>query len=196
MGGVSIAVIGWRGFLDYPGYVWRLEKIMGRGSIVPDNMPNLRGFFAIFFPDGHPLALTLTAAGSVLLLVLAIRLFRSAQRAGNLELGFSVAVLVAILISYHSFIYDLGLLFLPVLLVSGDEPGRKRWRVFVPVLALLFTPLLVFIWLRLSHLNFITPVLFLWLWGMAREISQLKDGGRNSVREAASPEFPATVPQS
>lgn len=196
MGGVSIAVIGWRGFLDYPGYVWRLEKIMGRGSIVPDNMPNLRGFFAIFFRDGHPLALTLTAAGSVLLLVLAIRLFRSAEQAGNLELGFSVAVLVAILISYHSFIYDLGLLFLPVLLVAGGDLERRRWGLFVPILALFFTPLLIFVWLRLSHLNFITPILFLWLWGMAREISQLKDGGRNSVREAASPEFPATVAQS
>ena len=179
---ISIVVVGWRGFLNYPGYVWRLEQVMGRGAIVPDDMPNLRGFFAIFFRDGHPLALALGAAGSVFLLILAIRLFRSAQQAGNLELGFSVAVLVAVLVSYHTFIYDLGLLFLPVLLMfdTDDGPRGRRWESAIPVVALFFTPLLMFLWLRLSHLNFMTPVLFLWLWGMAREISRLRGGGHES----------------
>jgi hypothetical protein len=180
MAAVSIAVVGWRGFLGYPGYVWRLEQIMGRGAIVPDDMPNWRGFMAIFFQDGHPLSLVLGAAGTVVLLIGAIRLFRAAEQAGNLELGFSIAVLVTILISYHAFIYDLGLLFLPVLLLARDEMRRKRWESVVPIAALFFTPLLMFLWLRLGHLNFLTPVLFLWLWGMAREISGLKGLDRES----------------
>jgi hypothetical protein len=182
---VSIAVVGWRGFLDYPRYVWRLEEIMGRGAIVPDDMPNLRGFLAIFFRDGRAAALTLVAVGSVLLLIVAIRLFRAAQQAGNLELGFSVAVLVSVLVSYHAFIYDLGLLFLPVLflsnreILSSESAIRKRWALVIPVAALFFTPLLMYLWLRLSHLNFLTPLLFLWLWGMAQETSQA-EGRRGS----------------
>jgi Glycosyltransferase family 87 len=183
---VSIAVVGWRGFLDYPAYVWRLEQVMGRGAIVPDNMPNLRGFFAIFFRDAHPLALALGAAGSVFLLILGIRLFRSAEQAGNLELGFSVAVLVAVLVSYHAFIYDLGLLFLSMVLLLGKDGMRvKRGDSLIPVAALFFTPLLLFLWLRLSHLNFLTPVLFLWLFGMAREISRLHGGGRDPSPDGA-----------
>lgn len=192
---VSIAVVGWRGFLDYPGYVWRLEKMMGRGSIVPDNMPNLRGFFAIFLHDGRPLALTLTACGSILLLILAVRLFRRAESAGNLELGFSVAVLVAVLIGYHTFIYDLALLFSPILLLAGDQAHRLRWQSAVPIAALFFTPLLIFVWLRLSHLNFLTPLLFLWLWAMAKDISQLRSNGSQPTLNGTFSAVPTPVPQ-
>jgi hypothetical protein len=192
MTAVSIAVIGWRGMLDYPKYVWQLEQIMGRGSIVPDNMPNLRGFLAIFLRDGHPVALALGFVGSMFLLILVVRLFRSAERTGNLELGFSAAVLVAVLVSYHAFIYDLGLLFLPVLLLAGDGMRRLRWASAVPVAALFFTPLLMFVWLRLSHLNFLTPLLFLWLWAMAQQILQsqlqlqMKARGDESIVSVAS----------
>jgi hypothetical protein len=194
---ISIAVVGWRGFLNYPRYVWTLEQIMGRGAIVPDDMPNLRGFLAIFFRDGHLAALILSAAGSVFLLILAVRFFRSADHAGNLELGFSVAVLVSVLVSYHAFIYDLGLLFLPALFffdkaVLGPEDGmqREHWESVMPVAVLFFTPLLMFLWLRLSHLNFLTPLLFLWLWGLSREISRLKRAGRDSFsgRTPAAPQ--------
>lgn len=183
---VSVAIVGWRGFLDYPGYVWRLEQIMGRGAIVPDDMPNLRGFLAIFFRDGDHLALVLGAAGSALLLLLAIRLFRSSERAGNLEMGFSASILVTILISYHAFIYDMGLLLLPVLFLA-DDTRRKRWESVVPVVALFFTPLLMFLWLGMNHLNFLTPLLFLWLWGMAREISLLNEGRGESTMAPISP---------
>jgi Glycosyltransferase family 87 len=181
MAAVSIGVVGWRGFLDYPTYVWKLEQVMGRGAIVPGDMPNLRGFFAIFFRDGGPAALAFSALGSVFLLLLAIRLFRQAAHAENLELGFSVAVLVTILVSYHAFMYDLALLFLPVLLLFGNAMGRPRWESAVPVATLFFTPLLMFLWLRLSHLNLLTPVLLLWLWGMAREISLGEGQAHSSI---------------
>src|SRR5258708_15944395 len=177
MAGVSIAVVGWREFLDYPGYIWRLEQIMGRGSIVPNDMPNLRGFFAIFLRDGHPAALALTAIGSVLLMILAIRLFRRAEQAGNIDLAFSVAVLATILVSYHAFIYDPALLFLPALfLIAQARPGRERLELLVPVATLFFTPLLMFLFLRLSRLNLLTPILFLWLWAMCRGVWHREPG--------------------
>jgi hypothetical protein len=178
---ISIAVVGWCELLDYPRYVWKLEQVMGRGAIVPDDMPNLRGLVAIFLPDGHPLGLALTAAGSVSLLILAIRLFRGAERSGTLDLGFSVAILVTILVSYHAFMYDLALLFLPMVFLldrarrmQWNETRRTPWESLTSVGVLLCTPLLMFLWLRLNHLNLLTPVLLLWLWGMAREISQMQ----------------------
>jgi hypothetical protein len=181
---ISIAVVGWHVFVEYPKYVWRLEQAMGSGAIVPDDMPNVRGFLAIFFRDGGRVGLVLGAAASIVLIVLAIWLFRRAEQAGDLELGFSAAVLVTILASYHAFMYDLALLFLPVLVFFGNGIRRARWESVLPVAALFFTPLLMFLWLRLSHLNFMTPVLLLWLWGMAREISQR--GGRDTFSRVPS----------
>lgn len=178
MAAISRAVVGWHNLLEYPKYVWKLEQVMGRGAIVPADMPNLRGLVAIFVPDGHPLGLALTSAGSVALLILAIRLFRESERSDNLDPGFSVAVLVTILASYHAFMYDLALLFLPALLLFDrerrtprDETPRVPWETLASVVALSCTPLLMFLWLRLSHLNLLTPVLLLWLWGLTREIS-------------------------
>jgi len=43
LGIISVAIVGWEGALHYPGYVWHLESISGRGSIVAADMPNLRG---------------------------------------------------------------------------------------------------------------------------------------------------------
>lgn len=178
MAAISIAVVGWRGFLNYPSQVWSLEQVMGRGFIFRGDMPNLRGFVVAFFRDGQPLALTLTAVASVFLLILAIRLFRSAEHEGNLELGFSASVLVAVLVSYHAFVYDLGLLFLPAIFLADrarltprDEMRRVRWESVVSVVTLFSTPLLLFLLLQLKHLNFLAPVLLLWLWGLTQEIS-------------------------
>jgi hypothetical protein len=191
MAAISIAVVGWRGFLDYPGYVWRLEQVMGRGSIVPGDMPNLRGFFAIFLRDGSSAALVLTAIASVLLLALGILLFRRAEQAGNIDLAFSVAVLLTILVSYHASIYDLALLFLSALLsldlYKDRRRGRARWESLLPVAALFFTPLLMLLF-RISRLNLFTPILFLWLWGMVREVSH---GARHDSYLGAA----STVPQ-
>ena len=187
MAAVSIGVVGWTGFRDYPKYVWTLEQLMGRGAIVPDDMPNLRGFLAIFFRDGHPIALMLGAIGSLILLLLAIQLFRLADEAGNLELGFSAAVLITILVSYHAFIYDLGLLFLPVLLLLGSQTLRRSWESLIPMAALFFTPFLMFLWLRLSHLNLLTSLLFLWLFGMMREIALLKTTAPELLPRIAPP---------
>jgi Glycosyltransferase family 87 len=192
MAAASIGLIGWGGFLEYPRAVWREEQVMGRGAIVPNDMPNLRGLIAMFFRDGHSAALALIAATSVLLLVLGIWLFCLAEQARNLELGISVAVLVTILVSYHAFMYDLALLFLPaLLLVDKARAGRACWQSVVSVASLFFTPLLMFLFLRLNRLNLLTPILLLWLLGVALEISRGQgEHGLESYPGAAS-----SVPQ-
>ncbi len=63
----------------------------------------------------------------------------------------------AILVSYHAFVYDLGLLFLPAIFLADrarltprDEMRRVRWESVVSVVTLFSTPLLLFLLLRLS----------------------------------------------
>jgi hypothetical protein len=173
---ISIATVGWREFLDYPRYVWQLEQHLGRGAILPTAMPNLRGFVAIFTRDGYALSLILTFAGSLFLLILTILLFRRAEHAERLDLAFSAAVLVSILVSYHAFMYDLSLLLLPVLFLVNFAVSKKRdmhWSSTLPIALLFFTPLLMLLALGLGRLNFLVPVLLLWLSGMRREIVRL-----------------------
>jgi hypothetical protein len=173
---ISIATVGWREFLDYPRYVWQLEQHLGRGAILPTAMPNLRGFVAIFTRDGYALSLGSTFAGSLFLLILAIRLFRRAEKAERLDLAFSVAVLASVLVSYHAFMYDLSLLLLPVLFLVNFAVSKKRdmhWSSTLPIALLFFTPLLMLLALGLGRLNFMVPVLLLWLSGMRREIVRL-----------------------
>jgi hypothetical protein len=173
---ISIATVGWRGFLEYPNYVWQLEQHLGRGAILPTAMPNLRGFVAIFTRDGYPLSLVLTFAGSLFLLILAIHLFRRAEHPERLDLAFSVAVLVSVLVSYHAFMYDLSLLLLPVLFLVNlavSKNGDMHWSSALPIALLFFTPFLMLLALGLGRLNFLVPVLLLWLSGIRREIVRL-----------------------
>ncbi len=185
---VSVGITGWEESLYYPKYVWHLEQVMGRGAIVPANMPNLRGFMAIVFRDGHPLPIALTLAGSGILLILGIRLFRLAETGGSLELAFSSALIIAVLVSYHAFIYDLSLLVLPILFIinadslNSSRPGR--WALTIPIALLFCSPLLMFLWLGMGNLNYFVPVLFLWLWGISRAISRLQAGYDKTAESA------------
>jgi hypothetical protein len=173
---ISIATVGWREFLDYPRYVWQLEQHLGRGAILPTAMPNLRGFVAIFTRDGYALSLIFTFAASLFVLILAVHLFRCAEHAERLDLAFSVAVLVSVLVSYHAFMYDLSLLLLPILFMVNfavSKNGDMHWSSVLPIALLFFTPLLMLLALGLGRLNFLVPVLLLWLSGIRREIVRL-----------------------
>jgi hypothetical protein len=173
---VSIAVVGWREFLEYPKYVWGLEQKLGYGAILPTAMPNLRGLVAIFVRDGYATSLSLTILGSLLLLILAIRQFRRAELADRLDLGFGFAVTIAVLISYHAFVYDLTLLLLPLLAVIHSHRDRLHvhWTIALPMALLFCTPVMMILWLWLGRLNYFVPVLLLFAWGIMREISSLQ----------------------
>ncbi|HEX6802434.1 MAG TPA: glycosyltransferase family 87 protein [Terriglobales bacterium] len=173
---LSIAVVGWRAFLNYPNYVWKLEQHQGYGSILPATMPNVRGLVSAVLPDGHPAALAATACASILLLLWGARMFARAEKSNDLELAFSVALLTSALISYHALPYDLSILLIAIFLlhprITPPALEFSRWQLWLPVAWLFFAPLQMVLWLRLGRFNWFASVLLLWMWGMSKEIAK------------------------
>ena len=183
----SIAVSGWRGFRYYPKYVWMLEANHGSGAIIPADMPNIRGLVAALLPDGGRGALLASAGISMAILILAALAFRRVERTRNLGLAFSLALVATVLTSYHAFMYDLALLLWALLLVlsyvadaASELDTVSRWLTLGPVGVLFSTPLLMVLWLRLGRLDLLAPILMLWLYGIAKEVSGNKTAGFKS----------------
>jgi hypothetical protein len=190
MAAISVAITGWAGALRYPWYVLHFEKFMERGGIAVD-MPNLRGLLEGWSFSGFPGAHVITVALSVGLLVWVSVKGRgrthSTQRFDltfdplEFDLQFSVAMVAAVLASYHAFPYDLSLLVIPVLLVvnyameTATLQRYRNWVLMLPMGLLFLTPVYMLLWIRLDHFNLFATVLLLWTWGIVREISSRFD---------------------
>ena len=180
LGLLSIAMVGWHETLAYPIYVWGVEQAMGRGAIVPADMPNLRGLAdTVLAPLAtKSLVTVIVAFVSIVLTLLTSAKWKLSCEGTPFDLGFSLCLVVTILVSYHAFAYDLSLLLLPVLLVANYLRGpsqvsaRDKFALLSPACILFFSPLLMVIWWQYGHLNLLAPVLLLWAWGMARAVSR------------------------
>jgi Glycosyltransferase family 87 len=178
---VSVAMIGWNAALTYPSFVWHVETVMGHGAIVPVDMPNLRGLFHTFLAaHSSKLAIQLVVAAlSVALLLFASAKWRVAREGTAFDLGFSLVVVTTILVSYHANTYDLALLFLPVMLLTNHLAGldvNGGWSGIAlrgPMFLLFVSPLQMLLLQKYGKLSLLTPVLLLWAWGLAGEISRL-----------------------
>jgi glycosyl transferase family 87 len=129
---LSAAIGGWSVFTQYPKLLLHLEQAPING-VFPTVMANFRGLVAFFFQtDSSRLAMVLVLALSVATLLLALRGYRSARRAGadavNIQanilvdqndLAFGNLILFALLVSYHLNPHDLSLLLLPLLALGG-----------------------------------------------------------------------------
>jgi Glycosyltransferase family 87 len=175
---ISVAITGWAGALRYPGYVLHFEEFMERGGIAAD-MPNLRGLLEGWsFSRGFAAVHLITIALSLCLLAWAIMKGRGSMLSGRqFDLQFSLAMVAAVLASYHAFPYDLSLLVIPLLLVvsyaieAAPLGLYRNVAITLPMLLLFLTPLYMLLWLRLNHLNLFAIVILLWTWGIAQEIS-------------------------
>jgi hypothetical protein len=178
---ISIAVIGWNAALSYPSFVWHVETVMGHGAIVPVDMPNLRGLLHTFLA-AHSSKLVIqsvVAFLSIALLLFASSRWRVAREGTEFDLGFALALVITILVSYHANTYDLALLFLPILLLTNHLASRgwrdawSRITLLVPMLLLFVSPLHMLLLQKYGKLSLLTPLLLLWAWGLAAEISRL-----------------------
>jgi len=123
-------------------------------------------------PDGPGLALTLSLAASVAVLVPLLSLWRSPTvfRERVLPLAYAFASVVGVLVDPHIFDYDLSVLVLAAMLVGTVEPRARWW--FLGFYALLFLREPVPI--GDVYLQLTVPVLVLfavWLW---RRVTELK----------------------
>lgn len=172
---ISTAIVGWGGIWLYPRYAVHLENTLAHGAIVVSDMPNLRGALALLFPDVPHIVIPVLAI-SLGLLLFAAREFRKTGKS-LFDLKFSLAVITTVLVSYHTLVYDLSVLMMPVLLVANDLLGEARFRgyrrvVIMTATAIFFlTPLQLVLSLHGHRLALLGWALLLWFSGIAREIS-------------------------
>ena len=178
---VSIAIIGWNAALSYPAFVWHVETVMGHGAIVPVDMPNLRGLLHTFLAErSSKLVIQLVVAVlSVTLLFFASAKWKFAREGTEFDLGFALALVATILVSYHANTYDLSLLFLPVMLLTNHVAGAdwkhgwNRITLLGPMLLLFVSPIQMLLLQKYGKLSLLAPVLMIWAWGLASEISRI-----------------------
>jgi hypothetical protein len=164
----SLAITGWHGLLDYPRLVIKIATNPLAGRTPPDVMPNLHGLVEGWSNGFQP------AAAFVVIMLVSVAAFAAAAKAGRgLKVcdwpgAFSLAVLVAVLVSYQANAHDLTLLVLPiVLLVDRMAPvvatgGRWMWTLVFPLLPLLISPVWIALWLKWGHINLLALPL-IWL---------------------------------
>jgi hypothetical protein len=179
LGLVSIAVVGWKGVLAYPGFVLHLEAVGGHGAIVPADMPNLRGLLVTMLARAPGVVTnSLIALLSIGLFILASSKWKISASNPTFDLGFSLVTVATVLVSYHAFAYDLSLLLFPVLLLlnhlqtTANGRGQRRFMLLGPIFVLFFSPVQMILWFRYGQLNLLALVLLAWVWGISHEISR------------------------
>jgi hypothetical protein len=118
---VSVLVAGPGVLTTYPTMFLNSKYRMLMG-FQPEYAANIRGLVYLI-TRGIPCAISgvLVASLSLFILWVTARIWRDDE----FELCFSAAVFAALLTGYHSFVYDLVLLLLPVSIVCGELAKRK-----------------------------------------------------------------------
>jgi len=176
---ISVAIVGAEASWNYPGSVWRMEQMMERtGTVVASGMPNLHGLFESLF--AHLISRSLSDALLVLIslaLVVFTGFLSKPATAKTFNLGFSLCVIVTVVVSYHTFTSDLSLLMLPIVLVADHLEGGRGSRGWIrvallgPILLLFLTPLHMFLAFYAHRYSLMAVVLLFWLGAVAREIA-------------------------
>lgn len=178
---LSIWMLGWNGPVDYVRFVWGLEKSGAGAGIGTYEMPNLRGLISYlpgFSPDST-LTLVATIVASLALVFLALWRIRAPDC--GIFLAAAIAAAATLLVSYHSFIYDLSLL-LPVALLFLFRllvTSRPKAAVVLASISLFLTPLYVVLGFRLNRLCWFAPVLLFLLWVLHHAEDSVAHGVEN-----------------
>lgn len=181
---LSVGLVGWQGMLAYPKYVLQIAKAPSLGGVPAELMPNLRGLLEGWsFLSGSSDSGSAALSGFVLLmsgLLLSFAAIKGRLAArDHLDIAFSLAVVVAVLISWHTNAHDLCLLLLPLILLADygwtsllDSPGRKV-ALLIPALPLLISPLWFVLWLENSKINLMAIPLLWSVWQISREAGRV-----------------------
>ena len=132
---VSALIVGWRATLHYPRALLEFNHLSSAlGGEHPESMPTLRGMLHVLIPQRSGIAIAgITLAMSVaLLLLFAVALKPTAAISAS---GYSLAIAVSCLLSYHAYLHDDSLLLLPILLI-GQHLVHSRWKLTHTALAL------------------------------------------------------------
>jgi len=175
---LSLPVAGVQGTVSYAAFLLNLTRVLSTSrhvqsvvSIMSNTMPNIHGVVEmlipnLFFPGFQKLAIVLLSGGAVLWAAAKWPLRRSLSEL-RFDLGFSLALVASILVSYHLLLHDLSLLLIPFVLVlnhvlKGEgQTGIMRSALYGLLLLFYLSPLyLLLMHLQLMYLLF-WPILFL-----------------------------------
>jgi hypothetical protein len=176
---ISAGLTGWQSLLRYPAFVLRITKSPSTGGVAAGFAPNLRGLvLGLASPLSKPAATAVALLLSIVLFCYVVRMGQKASRPKTLELQFSLAVAVSVLIAWQTNMHDLSLLVLPLVLITDyslctltQEPRRRR-LLQLPVLPVLISPLWIVLWLVGSAVNLMAIPLTWWVWEIGKELSR------------------------
>lgn len=173
---ISLAIVGWRGALQYPAYAWRVVSIPSLGGLPPRLTPNLLGLLAAvpFFHHGWPLRSATMIASLGLLLAVALMGKGTGDRQRS-RLSFAAAVIASLLAGYSTNTYDLSLLLLPLAIIAEDCLNNSTAKfMLLPALPLLVSPLWFVLWLHWWRTNLMAVFLLWWIYAIWRELRTAK----------------------
>lgn len=177
---ISVGIAGWGSLWRYPEFALQIANTPGLGGVAAEFAPNLRGLAL-----GWPLHFSRTAGsvvalvGSVLLFVFAAWKGRGRIAQKNLELKFSLAIMVSVLIAWQTNMHDLSLLVLPAFLIADyclraprqeAEEFAVRFGLLLPLLPLLISPLWLVLWIAKGVVNLMAIPLVWWVWEIGKKL--------------------------
>jgi hypothetical protein len=185
---ISAALVGWRGLLNYPGYLLALNQTTGVG-IAPDLQMTLRGLLTLLvgrlpYPGRIHWALAPVALGAIAYTGFLWR--KAGQR--FLAEGFGLAAIVAIVTSYYAYSYDLLMLIAPFVAMRTRPAGAPqadkvtRYLEAGGLVLLLFTPAYWFAKMQLHAECLMTLPLLAVSVGLARRLSCADSGVGSEAR--------------
>src|SRR5579864_2083058 len=155
LAGISAAVVGWEGLINYPRQLLRFSHAQAGGAMNPRVMPNLRGVLAGLAGDGNSAHLLI---GALSLCLVAWAAWKWKVCGPEFDLGFGVSMVVAVMVSYHLMAHDLSVLLLPLLLgaewLLRERPqGIARWLTVAGIGILFFSPIYFLLWFRYQRFS-------------------------------------------
>ena len=177
----SVGLAGWESLRSYPAFALQIANAPSLGGVAAEFAPNLRGL-ALGWPlhFSRTIGTAVALVSSVLLFVFAATRGREEIRPEKLELRFSLAIIVSVLVAWQTNMHDLSLLVLPLVLMADyyrhalpGEPGRsgRRFGLLLPIVPLLISPLWLVLWIAKGDVNLMAIPLLWWVWEIGKESS-------------------------
>lgn len=172
---LSLPVAGFEGILSYAIFLSKLLKGVSSHRVqyslgfLPNAVPNIRGAVEMITPALLPhsmqKALIVLVSGLAVLWVVKKWPLGRALSARAFDLGFSLALVMSVLVSYHVLLHDLSLLLIPFILVlnrmlKGEIcTGRMRFAMYGIITLFYLSPLYLLLMRRGLMYLFFWPIL-------------------------------------
>ena len=192
--GVALTIIStiMVGYAGMKGFVHML--LTGESGAIacidPVTMPNIRGLLTVVTGLTPQAVFIATLVSSTLLLLLTVHQAKTFPKPYDV---LAICMCFVALVSFHTNVYDLSILLLPIVLLLGAEnrPKQFRWIVMPPIVLLFCSPLVA---LRAVRPGLLAAAVG-WLWlGLTYTIKQREASALRVPGQAGRREFPSVSP--